>query len=97
MLRFTLRWPAGLTITEISRTLRLERKTVRRYATAVTAGQLIPGARLTRPGLLGPHQACLRQRWDEGARSTERLHAGRDSQKSDDRCNGLARDCALNG
>jgi len=22
--------------------------------------------RLTRPGLLGPHQAYLRQRWDEG-------------------------------
>ena len=65
----------GLTITEISRTLRLERKTVRRYATAATADQLIGGARLIRPGLLGPHQAYLRQRWDEGVRSTERLHA----------------------
>ena len=65
----------GLTITEISRTLRLERKTVRRYATAATAGELIRGARLTGPGLLGPHQAYLRQRWDEGVRSTERLHA----------------------
>ena len=65
----------GLTITEISRTLRLERKTVRRYATAATAGQLIGGGRLTQPGLLGPHQAYLQQRWDEGIRSTERLHA----------------------
>ena len=64
----------GLTITEISRTLRLERKTVRRYATAATPDQLITGTRLTRPGLLGPHQAYLRQRWDEGARSTNRLH-----------------------
>ncbi len=64
----------GLTITEISRTLRLERKTVRRYATAATADELIPGARLMRPGLLGPHQDWLRQRWDEGVRSTERLH-----------------------
>jgi transposase len=64
----------GLTITEISRTLRLERKTVRRYATAATADQLIPGARLARPGLLGPHQAYLRQRWDEGVRRTGRLH-----------------------
>jgi transposase len=64
----------GLTITEISRTLRLERKTVRRYATAATAGQLIPDGRLTRPGLLGPHQAYLQQRWEEGVRSTERLH-----------------------
>ena len=65
----------GLTITEISRTLRLDRKTVRRYATAATADELIPGARLTQPGLLGPHQDWLRQRWDEGIRSTERLHA----------------------
>jgi transposase len=64
----------GLTITEISRTLRLERKTVRRYATAATAEQLTGGPRLARPGLLGPHQAYLRQRWDEGIRSTERLH-----------------------
>ncbi len=64
----------GLTITEISRTLRLERKTVRRYATAATADQLISGTRLTRPGLLGPHQAYLRQRWEEGCRSTKRLH-----------------------
>jgi hypothetical protein len=39
----------GLTITEISRTLRLERKTVRRYAIAATAGQRIGGARLSRP------------------------------------------------
>ncbi len=64
----------GLTITEVSRTLRLERKTVRRYATAATPDQLIGGPRLTRPGLLGPHQAYLRQRWDEGVRSTNRLH-----------------------
>ena len=64
----------GLTITETSRTLRLDRKTVRRYATAATADHLISGPRLTRPGLLGPHQSYLRQRWDEGIRSTERLH-----------------------
>jgi transposase len=65
----------GQTITEISRTLRLERKTVRRYATAASADQLTGGARLTGPGLLGPHQDWLRQRWDEGIRSTEKLHA----------------------
>jgi len=65
----------GLTITEISRTLHLERKTVRRYATATTADPLIGGPRLMRPGLLGPHQAYLRQRWDEGVHSTNRLHA----------------------
>jgi hypothetical protein len=44
----------GLTITEISRTLRLERKTVRRYATAATADHLISGPRLTRPGPAQP-------------------------------------------
>jgi transposase len=65
----------GLTITQISRTLRLDPKTVRRYATAASADQLTGGGRLTRPGLLGPHQDWLRQRWDEGVRSTERLHA----------------------
>ena len=53
---------------------RLDRTTVRRYATAVTPDQLIAGARLARPGFLGPHQAYLRQRWDEGVRSTERLY-----------------------
>jgi transposase len=64
----------GLTTTEISRTLRLDPKTVCRYAAAPNADQLTGGARLTRPGLLGPHQAYLRQRWDEGVRSTEQLH-----------------------
>ena len=42
--------------------------------TAATADHLISGPRLARPALLGPHQAYLRQRWDEGIRSTERLH-----------------------
>jgi hypothetical protein len=64
----------GLTITEISRTLRLDRKTVRRYATAATPDQLVQDARVTRPGLLGPHLPYLHQRWDEGVRSTEKLH-----------------------
>jgi transposase len=40
----------------------------------VTADELIPGARLSQPGLLGPHQDWLRQQWDEGLRSTEQLH-----------------------
>jgi hypothetical protein len=30
--------------------------------------------RLTQPGLLGPHQDYLRQRWDEGIHSSRRLH-----------------------
>jgi transposase len=65
----------GLTATETSRALGLDPKTVQRYAGAATADELIGGARLARPGLLGPHLPYLRQRWDEGVRSTERLHA----------------------
>lgn len=64
----------GLTLAETSRTLRLDPKTVLRYTTAENVDQLIGSTRLTRHGLLGPHQAYLRQRWDEGIRSTERLH-----------------------
>jgi transposase len=64
----------GLSITAISRTLALDRKTVRRYAAAEAAAQLMPDARLTRSGLLDPHLSWLRQRWDEGMRSTEKLH-----------------------
>src|SRR5580700_10824341 len=65
----------GLTITQLSRTLRLDPKTVRRYATAETAEQLTGSVRLMRPGLLGPHQTYLQQRWDDGIRSTKQLHA----------------------
>jgi transposase len=65
----------GLTLTETSRTLGLDPKTVQRYATAATAQELISSDRPPRPGLLGPHMSYLRQRWNEGNRSTERLHA----------------------
>jgi len=65
----------GLTVTEASRALGLDPKTVQRYAAAATADELAGGTRRARPGLLGPHLFYLRQRWDEGVRSTERLHA----------------------
>jgi len=47
---------------------------VRRYAVATVPGDLSSGTRVARPGLLGPHLPYLHQRWDEGCRSTERLH-----------------------
>jgi transposase len=64
----------GMTITSISRTLGLDRKTVRRYATATTAGELIPDAPVARAGLLDPHLSFLHQRWADGVRSTQGLH-----------------------
>jgi hypothetical protein len=63
----------GLTLTEISRSLQLDRKTVRRYATAAVS-DLLPDAPAQRAGLLDPHLPYLNQRWDEGCCSTERLH-----------------------
>ena len=64
----------GLTITEISRILCLDRKTVRRYVTAAGPGDLSSGTRTAQPGLLDPYLPYLHQRWEEGCRSTERLH-----------------------
>jgi hypothetical protein len=64
----------GLSYTEAGRTLGPSRKTVRRYASAADAGELVGGARLATPGLPGPHQSYLQQRWDEGIRSTQKLH-----------------------
>ena len=63
----------GLTITEISRVLHLDRKTVRRYVTTAGPGDLCSGTQAVRPGLLDPYLPYLQQRWDEGARSSERL------------------------
>jgi hypothetical protein len=64
----------GLTITQVSRDLRLDRKTVRRYATADGAGDFHAETRAPRVGLLNPHLACLHRRWQEGCRSTGKLH-----------------------
>ncbi len=65
----------GLNLTEISRMLRLNRTTVRRYARAATPGELSTGTRITRPSCLDPHVAYLQRRWDEGCRSTSMLPA----------------------
>jgi len=64
----------GLTITQISRALHLDRKTVRRYATTPDPGDLCSGTRAVQPGLLDPYLPYLHQRWDEGCRGTEQLH-----------------------
>ncbi len=53
----------------------IERYPSRNWTPNPTADQLTGGARLVRPGLLGPHQDWLRQRRDEGVRSTGQLHA----------------------
>jgi transposase len=65
----------GMTITGISRTLGLDRKTIRRYATTPDPADLIPDTRVTRAGLLDPHLPYLHQRWADGVRSTQRLHS----------------------
>jgi hypothetical protein len=65
----------GLTITQISRDLQLDRKTVRRYAAATDPASLISDAPVQRAGLLDSHLAYLHQRWEEGCRSTDTLHA----------------------
>jgi transposase len=64
----------GLTITQISRDLRLDRKTVRHYATTADPAALIPDAPVSRAGLLDPHLPYLHQRWEEGCRSTDKLN-----------------------
>jgi transposase len=65
----------GLTTTQISRELHVDRKTVRRYTSAADPGGLILDAPVRRAGLLDPHLAYLHQRWEEGCHSTDQLHA----------------------
>ncbi len=64
----------GLTVTEISRALRLDRKTVRRYASAASPDELSADAPAARASLLDPHLPYLHKRWEEGCRSTDMLH-----------------------
>jgi hypothetical protein len=65
----------GLTITQISRELHLDRKTVRRYTAATDPAGLLLDAPVRRAGLLDPHLAYLHQRREEGCTSTDQLHA----------------------
>lgn len=63
----------GLTIAQVSRDLQLDRKTVRRYATAASSGELGTGTRTRRDSLLDSHRRYLHQRWEEGCTSTGQL------------------------
>jgi hypothetical protein len=47
---------------------------VRRYAGAAGPGELSADAPAARAGLLDPHLPHLHKRWEEGCRSTDRLH-----------------------
>ncbi|MET7329490.1 ISL3 family transposase [Nonomuraea sp. NPDC005650] len=63
----------GANITQISRELRLDRKTVRRYATAASADDLISDERAPYRTILDAHVPYLQHRWEQGCRSTDQL------------------------
>ncbi|MFI9597699.1 ISL3 family transposase [Nonomuraea sp. NPDC052265] len=65
----------GMTTTQISRALRLDRKTVRRYSAAVSAGDLISDERAPRRTILDAYLPHLQERWEQGCRSTDQLLA----------------------
>ncbi|MDQ2874767.1 MAG: transposase, partial [Actinomycetota bacterium] len=67
--------PRGLIITQISRDLKLDRKTVRRYAAAADPAGLLSVTLARQAGLLDTHLTWLHQRWEEGCHSTGQLHA----------------------
>ncbi|MFE3781321.1 transposase [Amycolatopsis sp. NPDC059090] len=56
----------GETISGISRSLRLDRKTVRRFARAPSAEELLIKQRDGRPGQLERFKPYLRERWNQG-------------------------------
>jgi transposase len=64
----------GLTITQVSRDLQLDRKTVRRYAATADADALLADAPASRADLPDPHLPYLHQWWEEGCTSTDQLN-----------------------
>ena len=65
----------GVTINVIAATLGLDRKTVRRYAAAETADDLLAEPRRDHGGrALHPYLAYLYQRWNAGCTDAARLH-----------------------
>ncbi|MBT2225113.1 ISL3 family transposase [Nonomuraea sp. NEAU-A123] len=65
----------GMNITQISRELRLDRKTVRRYAAVTSADDLISDERAPYRTILDAYLPYLHQRWEQGCRSTDQLLA----------------------
>jgi len=59
---------------EIARQLQLDRKTVRRFAQAASADDLVART-VDRDTLLDTHRPYLHQRWNEGCRDVAVLHA----------------------
>jgi transposase len=64
----------GMSLSQISRELGLDRRTVRRYARAAAPGDMLATAPAVRPSGLDPHLAYLQQRWEEGCHSTNPLY-----------------------
>jgi transposase len=64
----------GHGLREIARQLSLDRKTVRRFAQATSADDLVAKA-LDRDTLLDVHKPYLHQRWHQGCRDVTVLHA----------------------
>jgi hypothetical protein len=63
----------GLSRATVSRPLRLDPQTVRRFAGASTVDELLVNTR--RDGLIDPYRPYLRQRWNEGC--TDSAGSGR--------------------
>ena len=64
----------GLGLRAIARELGLDRKTVRRFAHAVTSDEAVARA-ISRPTVLDRYQPHLHRRWAEGCHDTAVLHA----------------------
>ncbi|MFZ2048337.1 MAG: transposase, partial [Trebonia sp.] len=62
-------------ITAIAARTGLARQTVRRFARAASADELLAGPGRGLPSLLDDYQPYLRQRWNEGCTSARQLHA----------------------
>ncbi|WP_419664875.1 ISL3 family transposase [Streptomyces sp. 2-1] len=63
----------GVGLRAIARQLGLARNTVRRFAHAVTADELLVGKWTNLPSILDPFKPYLHQRWNEGCTTARRL------------------------